>query len=154
MHVVAGIPVSYQFRPVCFASLRLQKTVYFSVGGENRSGRSQLRSHVRDHVAIHRGESSKAWAVILNDTADAAANIMPSQHFKDYVLRANPVRERSRKFDAPHFRHLDMKGLSRHGKRHFESAGAHRQHTDGPGGRRVAIRAQQSLTSHTFGILT
>jgi len=95
MHVVIGIWIGYQFRPVCFASLRLQKTVYFSIGGENRSGRSQLRSHVRDHVAIHRGESSKAWSVILNDTADAAANSMPSQHFKDYVFRANSVRERS-----------------------------------------------------------
>jgi len=133
MHVVVGIRVSYQLRPVCFASLRLQKTVYFSIGGENRSGRSQLRSHVRDHVAIHRGESIKAWSVILNDTADAAANTMPSQHFKDHILRANSVRERSCKFDAPHFRHLDMKGLSRHRKRHFESAGAHRQHTDSSG---------------------
>src|SRR5689334_2725305 len=106
MHVVVGIRVSYQFRPVSFASLRLQKTVYFSDGGENRSGRSRLCPHVPDHTAIHRGEASKAWTVILTDTATAAANTRPSQHFNYYVLPANPVRERSSNFDTPHLRHL------------------------------------------------
>ena len=96
VHVVVGIRVGYQFGPVCFASLRLQEAVYFSIGGKNRSRRSQFRSHVGDHVAIHRGESGKAWSVIFDDTADAAANIVPPQHFQDHVLRANPVRERSR----------------------------------------------------------
>jgi hypothetical protein len=46
-----------------------------------------------------------------------------------------------------------MKGLSRRRKRHFESAGAHRQHTDGSGGWRVAVRAQQSFAWLTKSLL-
>ena len=139
LDVVSRALVGQQLRVVVRPAHSAEVVADRVVGGEDARRRAQLRAHVRDDVAVHRGEVRESVAVVLDDPADAALDAVPAEHLEDDVLRGHPVGQRPGEFDAPDLRHSDVEGVARHRHGDLQSAHADRQHAQSAGGARVGV---------------
>jgi hypothetical protein len=78
------------FRPqlgvVLFAILIAQELEDRLVRREHGCGRAQFGAHVRDDMAVHRGQARQAVTVVFDDAVHPALDPVPPQHLEHDVL--------------------------------------------------------------------
>ena len=81
MQVVGGTAVGFLPLEIVCPLLLPEKIPHRIVRREHRSGVSHLLPHVRDHMAVHRGQPFQAWPVILDNVPGTALHPVAAKHF-------------------------------------------------------------------------
>jgi hypothetical protein len=87
--------------------------------------------------------------VVLDDAVAPAVDVVAAEELEDDVLGRDPRRKLARELDAPDLGHPDEEGLSHHGQRHLDAAGAEGEHADRPGRARVGVGTGHGLAGDT-----
>lgn len=135
-------------REVLFPALRREERARLFVGGENRSGRAQLRAHVRNRSALGHGKRFHALAGVFHHLAHAALDGQHAQYFQYYVLCAHAAIKRAAELHVDDFGHRQVQRAAAHGYRYVKSAGADCQHAYAAARGRMAVRAHKRLPRH------
>jgi len=129
--------VGDQFDPVGLAILGTQEVTDCLVAWENCCGSTKFGPHVRDDVAVHRGQTGQPRPVVLDDPVHPALDIVAPQHFQDHVLGRTPFRQFAFQPHAPHLGHADVQRSPGYRECNLQPADADRQHAQRTRGRGV-----------------
>ena len=83
--------------------------------------------------------------MVLDNPAEAAVDVVASQHLEDHVLGAHPFGELADEPDAPDLRHREMERLSGDRERDLQPTRSDREHAQRPGGAGVAVGSDHRL---------
>ncbi len=145
MQIVGGAAVGFQPLEVTFPLLLLEKIPHRIVRREHRSGVSHLLPHVRDHMAVHRGQPFQARPIVLDDVPGTALHSVAAKHFQDDILGTHPIRQFPGQLHAHDLRHVEIERFSTHGYGHSQTASPHCQHSQGTGSAGMAVGAKKGL---------
>ena len=143
--LVGRVRVGAHLPPVGLAPFGREEAAHLVVGGKDARGGAELGTHVRDHVPVHRRQLLEGRAVVLDDPAEAAVDVVASQHLEDHILGAHPFGELADEPDAPDLRHREMERLSGDRERDLQPTRPDREHAQRPGGAGVAVGSDHGL---------
>ena len=143
--VIYRIAVARERRIVRFSALGAQKIVRYLVGGENRGGGAQFRSHIRYRRPLGNGKRLYSLAAPFDYIAYAALYGKYAEKLKTYILGTHPWAKLSREIYLHHLRHGDAVSAAAHGNGNIKSARTESEHADTAARRRMAVRADEGL---------
>ena len=144
--VINSVRICLLLAPDFASALCLQELLGHFVRRENRSGRTQLSTHVGDGGTFRNGQGLDTLAAVFDDLADTALYGHPAQHFQDNILCSHPRRQLAGQFYLYYLRTGDVVCTAAHCHCNVQAACTHRNHADAAAGRGVAVRADQGLS--------
>jgi len=132
--------------PVLGASLGRQETPGHVVAGEYRGGHAAFRAHVGDGGPFRDRQERQPAAAVFEDPPHVAFGREDAEDLEDDVLGCNPGGQLALEFNPEYSGGGQIKGPAGHGQGYVQAAGAHGEHGQGPGRRRMTVGTDQGLS--------